>query len=122
MELGIRGLEDLAAAEPDWLAAQMERFGDQHGEVARTLVAQARVQRDGPGGTSCCGRRRSGTGSMHLECCCTTSNRIPTPATISCTVSFACREHRWGLGSWHLRYHPLLVLQDHRRSTAAGGV
>ena len=46
MEIGIRGLEDLAAAEPDWLAAQMERFGDQHGVVARTLVAQARVQRD----------------------------------------------------------------------------
>lgn len=46
MDIGIRGLEDLAAAEPAWLAAQMERFGDQHGVVARTLVAQARVQRD----------------------------------------------------------------------------
>ena len=46
-ELGVRGLGDLAAADPDRLAAQMERFGEQHGEVARSLVAQARCQRDG---------------------------------------------------------------------------
>jgi len=46
-ELGIHGMGDLAAADPDRLAAQMERFGEQHGEVARSLVAQARCQRDG---------------------------------------------------------------------------
>ena len=47
LELGITGLPELAAADPDQLAARMERFGEQHGEVARTLVLQARVQRDG---------------------------------------------------------------------------
>ena len=46
-ELGIHGMGDLAAADPDRLAAQMERFGEQHGEVARSLVAQARCQSDG---------------------------------------------------------------------------
>ena len=46
-ELGIHGLQDLAAADPDRLAEQMQRFGEQHGDVARTLVAQARCQRDG---------------------------------------------------------------------------
>ena len=46
-ELGIKGLSELAAADADQLASRMERFGEQHGEVARSLVAQARVQRDG---------------------------------------------------------------------------
>ena len=46
-ELGIHGLNELAQADPEQLALQMERFGDQHGEAARSLVAQARVQRDG---------------------------------------------------------------------------
>ena len=45
-EVGIHGLHDLAAAEPEALALRLVRFGDQHGEVARELVAQARVQRD----------------------------------------------------------------------------
>ena len=47
LELGIRGLPDLAAADPDQLAARMKRFGEQHGEVARTLVAQATAQQKG---------------------------------------------------------------------------
>ena len=46
IELGVHGLADLAGADPDWLASRMERFGDQHGEVARALVLQARAQRD----------------------------------------------------------------------------
>ena len=46
-ELNIRGLADLAAADPEQLATAMERFGEQHGDVARTLVAQARCQRSG---------------------------------------------------------------------------
>merc|ERR1712196_344067 len=46
-ELGIHGLNELAQADPEQLALQMERFGDQHGEAARSLVAQACVQRDG---------------------------------------------------------------------------
>ena len=45
--LNIHGLADLAAADPDQLAIAMERFGEQHGEVARTLVAQARCQLNG---------------------------------------------------------------------------
>lgn len=47
LELGIHGLSDLAAADPDQLASRMKRFGDQHGEIAASLVAQARAQRDG---------------------------------------------------------------------------
>ena len=46
-ELNIRGLADLAAADPEQLATAMQRFGEQHGDVARTLVAQARCQRSG---------------------------------------------------------------------------
>ena len=47
LELGIRGLSDLAAADPAQLAERLQRFGEQHGEVAASLVAQARAQRDG---------------------------------------------------------------------------
>ena len=46
-DLGIQSMNELAAAEPDALAAQLERFGEQHGAVAAPLVAQARAQRDG---------------------------------------------------------------------------
>ncbi len=46
-ELGINGLHALAAADPEALAGRLVRFGEQHGEVARELVAQARAQRDG---------------------------------------------------------------------------
>jgi uncharacterized protein len=46
-ELGIHGLNDLASANPERLAVQMERFGEQHGDVAGALVAQAIAQRDG---------------------------------------------------------------------------
>ena len=46
-ELGIHGLNDLASANPERLAVEMERFGEQHGDVARALVAQAMAQRDG---------------------------------------------------------------------------
>ena len=45
-ELGIHGLNDLASANPERLAVQMERFGEQHGDVAGALVAQAIAQRD----------------------------------------------------------------------------
>ena len=46
-ELNVHGLADLAAANPEQLATAMERFGEQHGDVARSLVAQARCQRSG---------------------------------------------------------------------------
>ena len=47
LELGMCGLSDLAAADPLQLAERLKRFGDQHGEVAESLVAQAKAQRDG---------------------------------------------------------------------------
>lgn len=45
--LGIDSLSRLAAADPQQLAEALEVHGQQHGEVAAALVAQARVQRDG---------------------------------------------------------------------------
>lgn len=47
MQIGIDGLTALADADPDRLALQLARFGEQHGAVAALLVAQARAQRDG---------------------------------------------------------------------------
>ena len=47
LELGINGLNALADADPQHLAEQLQRFGEQHGAVAAPLVAQARAQRDG---------------------------------------------------------------------------
>lgn len=47
LELGIDGLAALANADPQRLAEQLQRFGEQHGAVAAPLVAQARAQRDG---------------------------------------------------------------------------
>ena len=47
LQLGVHGLDDLATADPGALASSMEQFGEQHGEVARTLVAQARCQQTG---------------------------------------------------------------------------
>ena len=47
LELGIDGLNALADADPQRLAEQLQRFGEQHGAVAAPLVAQARAQRDG---------------------------------------------------------------------------
>lgn len=46
-ELGILGLQELAAADPNELGSRLQHFGEQHGEVACELVAQARAQRDG---------------------------------------------------------------------------
>ncbi len=46
-ELGINSLNDLANTDPLPLSQQLGRFGEQHGEVANQLIAQARVQRDG---------------------------------------------------------------------------
>ena len=47
MGLGIRRLDDLAAAEPERLAEQLAVHGEQHAEVAPQLITQARVQRSG---------------------------------------------------------------------------
>lgn len=46
-ELGIDGLHQLAAADPVALGDRLKHFGEQHGEMAVELVAQARAQRDG---------------------------------------------------------------------------
>ncbi|QPN60745.1 TM0106 family RecB-like putative nuclease [Synechococcus sp. CBW1002] len=45
--LGIARLTDLAAADPEQLADQLEAHGEQHREIAATLVAQAQVQASG---------------------------------------------------------------------------
>ncbi len=47
LELGLRGMADLAAADPAELADALEVHGEQHREVAAALVAQARVQQAG---------------------------------------------------------------------------
>jgi len=47
VELGIGRLADLAAQEPEQLAASLATYGEQHGEVAAQLVTQARVQQGG---------------------------------------------------------------------------
>jgi uncharacterized protein len=45
--LGIASLADLAASDPEQLAASLEEHGEQHRDVAAQLVAQARVQAGG---------------------------------------------------------------------------
>ena len=45
--LGIASLNDLAASDPEQLAASLEEHGEQHRDVAAQLVAQARVQAGG---------------------------------------------------------------------------
>ncbi len=47
LELGLRRLDDLAAADADRLADALEVHGEQHRDVAARLVAQARVQQRG---------------------------------------------------------------------------
>ncbi len=112
-ELGVRGLRDLAGADPMQLATQLARYGEQHAAVAAPLVAQARAQRDG-----------------HVECL-ETAAAIPelvgAPGVLLYDIEsdpdarddflhgFVCLP-RGGKGGWDLsraRYHPLLVLQEH---------
>jgi uncharacterized protein len=47
LALGITSLAELAAVDPEQLAADLAADGEQHREVAGQLVAQARVQADG---------------------------------------------------------------------------
>jgi uncharacterized protein len=47
LALGITSLAELAGSDPQQLAADLAVHGDQHGEVAAQLVAQARVQAGG---------------------------------------------------------------------------
>ena len=112
-QLGVHGLGDLAAADPERLAAQMERFGEQHGEVTRTLVAQARCQRDGQP------ERLQDTAAL--------PELIGAPGVLLYDIeSDPDARHDflhgfWRLprasdGSWDLqaaRYQPLLVLAEH---------
>ena len=49
ISLGIDSLGDLAASDPERLAAALEEHGEQHRDVAPQLVAQARVQARGVG-------------------------------------------------------------------------
>ena len=112
-ELNIRGLADLAAADPEQLATAMERFGGQHGDVARTLVAQARCQRSGQP------ERLSSTPAL--------PELIAAPGVLLYDIeSDPDARHDflhgfWSLprgsdGRWDLaaaRYQPLMVLAEH---------
>ena len=113
LELGIHGLSDLAAADPDQLASRMKRFGDQHGEIAASLVAQARAQRDG------CEQRLDASPALpELQ-------RAPGVLLYDIESDPDARDdflHGFvrlprGLdGRWDLSlatYHPLLALQEH---------
>lgn len=112
-QLGIEGLQELAAADPDRLAARMERFGEQHGEAAHALVAQALAQRDGR--------------VDHLD----RSPSLPELADVPGVLLYDIesdpdarhdflhgflRLPRQSDGRWDLAaasYHPLLVLAEH---------
>ena len=113
IELGVHGLADLAGADPDWLASRMERFGDQHGEVARALVLQARAQRDN--------RVTRLSASPALP------ELIQAPGILLYDIESdpdarhdflhgfvrvpRCSDGRWDLD--RARYHPILVLEHH---------
>ncbi|MFL0740369.1 MAG: TM0106 family RecB-like putative nuclease, partial [Prochlorococcus sp.] len=112
-ELGILGLQDLAAADPGDLGSRLERFGEQHGEVAHQLVAQARVQRDGR-----CERLDSSLALPEL---------INAPGVLLYDIEsdpdarddflhgFVRLSRRLD-GSWDLKgakYHPFLVIYEH---------
>ncbi len=45
-QIGINSLQDLANAEPIYLAKYLSHFGPQHSDLAKSLIAQAKVQRD----------------------------------------------------------------------------
>ena len=113
IELGIDGLADLADADPDQLAARMERFGEQHGEVARGLVLQARAQRD-----NLVTRLQDSPALPEL---------IEAPGVLLYDIESdpdarhdflhgfvrvpRCSDGRWDLDQ--ARYHPILVLEHH---------
>ncbi|MAR07854.1 MAG: nuclease [Cyanobium sp. NAT70] len=113
LELGIEGLQDLAAADPEQLALRMERFGEQHGEVAHSLVAQAMVQRDGR--------------VQRLDSELALPELVDAPGVLLYDIESDpdarhdflhgfVRLPRRDDGQWDLaasRYHPLFVLQQH---------
>ena len=113
LELGIDGLNALADADPQLLAEQLQRFGEQHGAVAAPLVAQARAQRDGQ--------------EEALDTAPALPELIHAPGVLLYDIEsdpdarddflhgFVClprdREGRWALD--RATYHPLLMLQEH---------
>ena len=113
LELGIDGLNALADADPNALAEQLQRFGDQHRAVAAPLVAQARAQRDG--------QAEALSDSLALP------ELINAPGVLLYDIEsdpdarddflhgFVCLprapDGRWALD--RASYHPLLMLQEH---------
>ena len=113
LELGIDGLNALADADPNALAEQLQRFGDQHRAVAAPLVAQARAQRDG--------QAEALADSLALP------ELINAPGVLLYDIEsdpdarddflhgFVCLprdpDGRWALEQ--ASYHPLLMLQEH---------
>ncbi|MBA4733348.1 MAG: TM0106 family RecB-like putative nuclease [Synechococcus sp.] len=112
-ELNVHGLADLAAANPEQLATAMERFGEQHGDVARSLVAQARCQRSGLperlSSTPALPELTSAPGALLYDI------ESDPDARHDFLHGFWCLP-RGGDGGWDpaaARYQPLLVLAGH---------
>lgn len=112
-ELGVRGLRQLAGADPTHLATQLARYGEQHAAVASPLVAQALAQRDGR--------------VERLEASVALPELMAAPGVLLYDIEsdpdarddflhgFVCLP-RDDQGGWDLsqaRYHPFLVLQEH---------
>ena len=112
-ELGIQRLQELAAANPEQLALQLERFGEQHGAVAAPVVAQARAQRDGRverlDPTPALPELDDAKGVLLYDI------ESDPDARDDFLHGFVVLP-RAANGTWDLslaRYHPLLVLQEH---------
>ena len=111
-DLGIDSLQDLASADPDALASQLGRFGEQHAAVASPLVAQALAQFEG--------RCNVLDGSPALP----ELDRAPGVLLYDIESDPDARDDflhgfvvmpRSADGAWDLalaRYHPVLTLQD----------
>ena len=112
-ELGFARLADLAAADPQQLALQLERFGEQHGAIAAPLVAQARAQRDGRvehlGSGPALPELGSAPGVLLYDI-------ESDPDARDDFLHGFVRLPRSDTGGWDLAaatYHPVLVLQEH---------
>ena len=112
-QLGIDGMQDLASADPERLAERMNRFGEQHGEAAHALVAQALAQRDGRvdrlDGSAALPELANASGVLLYDI------ESDPDARHDFLHGFLCLP-RQSDGCWDLasaKYHPLLFLAEH---------
>ena len=114
--LGITSLPQLAAAEPEELAAALEAHGEQHRDVAAQLVRQARVQqagealrlRDDPALPELAGA--PGVLLYDIE-----SDPDARDDFLHGLLRLERRADRWPdpVGAAEAPFHPLLALQEH---------